>query len=101
MILAFVLDLMDRSRITAALDDVRFVRTVDQTVEPVPTVVIVDLSRYAGVVPEVRAAWPHSTVVGFGPHVDDAAMEAARADGADRVLARSVFFRDITAALGR
>jgi hypothetical protein len=47
----------------------------------------------------VRAVTP-GRIVAFGPHVDDDARDAARAAGADAVLARSVFFRDPAAAAG-
>ena len=38
-------------------------------------------------------------VVAYGSHVDDTALEQARADGADLVLARSRFFHDPAAAV--
>ena len=39
-------------------------------------------------------------IVCFGPHVDDASADAARAAGADVVLPRvSKFFRDVSAAV--
>jgi hypothetical protein len=37
--------------------------------------------------------------VAFGPHVDDAALDRARSQGADLVIARSRFFRDPLAAV--
>jgi hypothetical protein len=48
----------------------------------------------------VRAASPSARLVCFGPHVDEDAAAAATAAGADAVLPRSQFFRDITAAVG-
>ena len=97
MIVALVPDLMDQSRIRAAIPDVRFVRDPAQAADA--TVVLVDIARGAGRVAEVRAVTP-GRIVAFGPHVDDDARAAARAAGADAVLARSVFFHDPVAAAG-
>jgi DNA-binding NarL/FixJ family response regulator len=90
---ALVPDLMDRSKITAAIPDAVF--TLDGTAD----VVIVDLARSAHLVPEIRAEMPAARIVCFGPHVDDEAAAAAQAAGADAVLARSRFFRDPAAAI--
>jgi DNA-binding NarL/FixJ family response regulator len=91
---ALVTDLMDRSRLSAAIPDVVFM--LDGTAD----VVIVDLAR-AGpqVVAEIRAETPGVRIVCYGPHVDDEAADAARALGADAVLPRSRFFRDPAAAI--
>jgi hypothetical protein len=95
---AFVDDLMDRSRVRAALgDDVRFVRVPDEAAGA--ALVLVDLARHASAIAEVRRVAPDARVVTFGPHVDDGAFDAARAAGADVVLARSRFFHDVAAAV--
>jgi hypothetical protein len=80
-------DLMDRSRIAATVPGVVLVRSL-MGVEA--DVVLVDVSRPALVaeLPAVRAA----RIVGYAPHVDDAARSAALAAGCTEVLARSVFF---------
>lgn len=96
MIVALVDDLMDRSRVSAALPDTRFTRTAADCADA--TVVLVDLARHGGDVAAVRAAAPGARIVAFGPHVDDDALTAARADGADAVLPRSRFFSDVVAA---
>jgi hypothetical protein len=96
VIVALVDDLMDRSRVTAALPDARYARSADDCAEA--TVVLVDLTRHGGDVAAVRAAAPGAHIVAFGPHVDDGALAAARADGADTVLPRSRFFADVVAA---
>ena len=88
-------DLMDRSRITAAIPGVAF------AVEADADVVIVDLARGTEQVARVRASAPGARIVCYGPHVDDAAAAAAGAAGADLVLPRSRFFRDPAAALHR
>jgi DNA-binding NarL/FixJ family response regulator len=90
---ALVADLMDRSKISATIPDVKFV--LDGTAD----VVIVDISRSAQSVAEIRAEMPGVRIVCYGPHVDDEAATAARTAGADVVLARSRFFRDPAAAI--
>jgi hypothetical protein len=94
---ALVPDLMDRSRLGEARPDVEFVATADACAGA--DLVVVDLARHAAAVATVRAQAPTARIVAFGPHVDDAAFAAARADGADVVLPRSRFFRDVGAAL--
>jgi hypothetical protein len=95
-VVAFVTDLMDRSRITAAVPETIFARA---TVEADGAdYVIVDLARFADDVPAIRAA-TRGIVVAFGPHVDDDRLAAAADAGADRVLRRSAFFRDPAAAV--
>ena len=94
---AFVRDLMDRSHISAAIPDVKFV--TDAAGAAGAAVVIVDLARFSAVVAPVRAAAPGARIVAFGSHVDDELLAAAATDGADRVLPRSVFFRDPASAI--
>jgi hypothetical protein len=96
-ICALVVDLMDRSRISAAVPDTTFVR--DATACVGADVVIIDLARSGGSVRAVRETVPAARIVCFGPHVDEDSATAARADGADVVLPRSRFFHDPTAAL--
>ena len=100
-VVAIVSDLMDRSRISAALPEATFVADVDaitRTITGTITVVI-DLGRHGGAVARVRQASPDAFFVAFGSHVDADPMLAARAAGADRVLPRSRFFRDPAAAV--
>ena len=96
-VVALVSDLMDRSRVSAAVPDVVF--AADPAACADADVVIVDLARHSESVAAVRAAAPSARVVAFGPHVDDALLADARTDGADVVVARSQFFRDPAAAL--
>ncbi len=84
---------MDRSRLSASLPDVRF------TLDPATDFVIIDLARGVEQVASIRASHPHARIVCYGPHVDDASLDAARAAGADVVLPRSRFFRDPAAAI--
>jgi DNA-binding NarL/FixJ family response regulator len=90
-------DLIDRSRISAALGDVEF--TIDPARAEGADVVVVDLARHAAAVSAVRAAAPAARIVAFGPHVDTEGFERATRDGADAVLPRSRFFPDPAAAL--
>lgn len=96
MIVALVDDLMDRSRLSAALPATTYQRdpgAVDASV------VIIDLGAYADAVPIVRATSPGARIIAFGSHVDAAVLDDARAAGADLVLARSRFFRDPAGAV--
>jgi len=94
---ALVSDVMDRSKISAAVGDVVFVRAADACAAA--DVVIVDLQRFGGEVAALRAAAPSARLVCFGPHVDEASADAALAAGADTVMPRSKFFRDVAAAI--
>ena len=94
---ALVVDLMDRSRISASIPDAVFVRDASACADA--DVVIVDLARSGQHVAAVRGAAPSARIIGFGPHVDDEGASAARADGANVVLPRSRFFRDPAGAI--
>ncbi len=96
-IVALVGDLMDRSRLTAAVPDATFV--ADASAAAGADVVVIDLARNAGAVTTIRASTPGAWIVAYGSHVDEAVLAAATSDGADRVLPRSRFFRDPAAAV--
>ena len=96
-VVALVDDLMDRSKVSSAFPDAQFAR--DAVAAGGADVVIVDLARHGDTVGALRAAAPRARLVAFGPHVDDAALDRARSDGADAVVARSVFFRDPAAVV--
>ncbi len=101
-LLAFVPDLMDRSKVAAAAGDrVRFVSSPAALAgdlrdeSGVTDLVVIDLGR-PGVLDalgDLQAVDPRPRVVGFGSHVDQGLLDQARAAGCDEVLARSVFFR--------
>ena len=115
-IVAYVPDLMDRSRISGAAGagggdagegatvggPVRFVRAPADLVELASgaDLVVVDLSRpgVLDVLPDVSALGVR--VIGFGSHVDTDTLTAARAAGCDQVLARSAFFGRLGELLG-
>jgi hypothetical protein len=98
-VVGLVGDLMDRTRLMGAIPDLEVVERAADVADA--EVVVVDLARHADVLGEVRSAAPGAFVVAFGPHVDDEALAAARAAGADVVLPRSRFFRDPAAAVQR
>ena len=93
-VVALVDDLMDRSRLSAAVPEALFSEVVDGA-----DVIVVDLSRHAGDVATIRSAAPGASIVAFGSHVDDEVLAAAREAGADVVMARSRFFRNPRAAV--
>jgi DNA-binding NarL/FixJ family response regulator len=96
-VVAYVADLMDRSKVQAAVADATFAR--DPATAVGAEVVIVDLARFGDAVGAIRTAAPDARIVAFGPHVDDELLHRARDAGADTVLARSQFFRDPAAAV--
>jgi hypothetical protein len=91
VIAAYVPDLMDRSKVSAAAPAVTFVRSAAALVDTDAPTVVVDLSR-PGVL-DVLAALAGRRIIGFGSHVDNELLEAARAAGCTEVLRRSEFFR--------
>jgi hypothetical protein len=93
---AFVPDLLDRSKV-AALGGVTFVARASDLAGTDAPLVIVDLTRpgVVDVLPDIRGR-----VVAFANHTSRELMAAARAAGADEVLARSEFFGHRLAELG-
>lgn len=90
-IVAYVPDLMDRSRVAAARSGIRFVANLAALPDAAAQadVVVVDLTR-AGVL-ELVATLP-GPVIGFANHTERDLMDAARLAGCATVLARSAFF---------
>jgi hypothetical protein len=93
---------MDRTRIATALDGALVVAV--QGLDPESLggldVVVVDLTA-AGALATIEAARTTAgpvRIVAFGPHIDAAGLGAARTAGADEVLPRSQFFRDVRLA---
>ncbi len=100
---AFVPDLMDRSRVELAGRDagipVEFVARPADLSDAVgrgARLVVVDLSQ-TGVL-EVLPGLGAAHTVGFASHVDKDLLEAARRAGCDEVLARSAVFRRLARA---
>lgn len=86
-VLAITADLMDRTRLTGAIPGLRVVATAADL--GAPEVVLVDL-RVAGALDAALATG--ARVLAYGSHVDEAALDAATAAGAE-ALPRSRFFR--------
>ena len=99
-IVAYVPDLLDRSKVAAA-GDVSFVGRPDQLVDAAKSsgaeLVVVDLTR-PGVV-DVVGSIP-VPVIAFANHTRRDLMEAATAAGASQVMARSAFFSRLDELLG-
>jgi hypothetical protein len=97
-LVAYVPDLMDRSRLEIAGQSagltVAFVSDPEDLASAVGRgagLVVVDLAR-AGVL-EVLPRLGSAHTVGFASHVDTALLDAARQAGCDEVLPRSAVFR--------
>jgi DNA-binding NarL/FixJ family response regulator len=97
-VVALVGDLLDRSKIAAAVPDARFAAAADESAGA--DVVVVDVKAHPDAVAAARRLSPAARIVAYGRHDDPAALEAARADGADAALPRSRFFHDPAAAIG-
>jgi hypothetical protein len=100
VILAYVPDLMDRSKVAAGREVTLVASPAQLVAQAGPTTtIVVDLSR-PGVL-EVLGVLvaTGARVVAFGSHVDRERLDAARAAGAE-VLARSAFFSDLARVLG-
>ena len=92
-VIAYVPDLMDRSKVAAAGDCIFVSRPGDiAALCPAADVVVVDLTK-PGVV-DVLAGLD-ARVIGFANHTSRDVMDAARAAGCEQVLARSDFFARI------
>lgn len=92
VLVAFVPDLMDRSKVAAVAPTATFVATAAELVEQgaAADIVVVDLSRPGAIDAIAQLLAPRT--IGFGSHVDEATLSAARAAGCDVVVPRSTFF---------
>lgn len=111
---ALVADMMFASRIRGtatavgveAVTVTRAEKLVEETRRLRPRVVLIDIDARGVDVPALIARLksdPETAsvpVVAFGSHVNADALRAAREAGADRVLARSAFVRDLPTLLG-
>ena len=93
LILAYVPDLMDRSRLNTQVRDILFVKKVSDLTQENAALVVVDLSR-----PEVLEILPkiNATTIGFVSHIDKKAIKAAEDAGCEKVLPRSKFFQSFS-----
>ncbi|HVE93421.1 MAG TPA: hypothetical protein VNB24_00770 [Acidimicrobiales bacterium] len=98
--LAYVPDLMDRSRLAALGNSLEFVTSFEGFSEAGRgDIVIVDLGRPGALDAAGAAAARGARVVGFASHVDDALMSAAKGAGIE-AHPRSRFFNHATELLG-
>jgi hypothetical protein len=97
-IAAYTPDLMDRSKISAAWPDCRFVARPEALVGLAGIdVIVVDLSKRGVVESLVDIVAGGARVVGYGAHVDHKLLAAAEAAGVTDVLPRSKFFTRLAA----
>jgi DNA-binding NarL/FixJ family response regulator len=96
-VVALVGDLLDRSKIAAAVPDASFANAADGSTGA--DVVVIDVKAHPDAVAVARKLAPDARIVAYGRHDNPAALDAARADGADDALPRSRFFRDPAAAI--
>jgi hypothetical protein len=100
-VVAFAPDLMDRSKL-AASGNVTFAARPGELAELAAAhgadLVVVDLTRPGVLDALADVGVP---VVGFSNHTNRGVMDAARAAGAQQVMARSAFFSRLGELLGR
>jgi len=96
-VVAYVPDLMDRSRVSAVVPDVAFVGRPEGLAAAVASgdVALVDLGRAGALEVLPRLLASGARVIAFGAHVDQDTLDAARAAGCEEVLARSAVFRTL------
>ena len=97
---ALVRDLMFAARVRGAAPDARTANGLPALMElvgPGTRLVIVDAQAPDAVeaVQSVRDTAPDAELVAFGPHVEEAALQALSDAGADRVLPRGRFVREL------
>ncbi len=97
-VVALVGDLMDRSKIAAAVPDAGFAGGADECAGA--DAVVIDVKAHPGAVAAARRLAPEARIVAYGRHDNPEALAAARAEGADEALPRSRFFHDPAAAIG-
>jgi hypothetical protein len=97
-VVALVGDLLDRSKIAAAVPGAAFVGAPDECTGA--DTVVIDVKAHPGAVAAVRKIAPAARIIAYGRHDNPDALDTARADGADAALPRSRFFHDPAAAIG-
>jgi hypothetical protein len=95
-VVAYVPDLMDRSKLAAAAPEATFVGRPDALAPAASeaVLVVVDLDRPGVIDVLADVVATGARVVGFASHVDGPILEAATARGC-RALPRSRFFRSL------
>jgi DNA-binding NarL/FixJ family response regulator len=106
-------DLMFQSRISGVVKNAGKVLVVDRTVDRVVqraeqpsdvTLVLIDLAldslQLAEAIPQLKLAFGSAKLLAFGPHVDVDRLSEAHESGADAVLTRGQFDRDLVKIVG-
>ena len=109
MIVLLTNDLMFQSRVSAAVRAAGKTFLVDRTIarlqerceDPASVeLVLVDLSftdfDLVTGIPQAKALFPQAKLLAFGPHVDVDRLEQAQTSGADGVMTRGQFDRDLS-----
>ena len=91
-VFALVGDLLDRSKIAAAIPDAVFASIPEECADA--DTVVIDVKAHPDAVAAVRELVPAARVVAYGRHDNPEALAAATAAGADAALPRSRFFHD-------
>lgn len=103
-VVACVPDLMDRSKVAAVAPGATFCRAPSDLVSAAAsegaTLAVIDLSREGALQAVAELHQAGVATVGFGSHVSDALLDAAREAGCEQVLPRSIFFRRLADLLG-
>jgi DNA-binding NarL/FixJ family response regulator len=99
---ALVADLMFAARIRGAAPTAAVAQSLEALMKAAgrgTALVLVDLQARDAVaaIEQVRERAPSARVVAFGPHVAEEALAAARSAGADRVMPRGAFVRELSA----
>jgi len=94
-VVALVGDLLDRSKIAAAIPDTAFASTPEEDADTV----VIDVKAHPDAVAAVRELVPAARVVVYGRHDNPEALAAATSSGAATALPRSRFFHDPAAAI--
>jgi hypothetical protein len=96
---AYVPDLMDRSKVVAAVPSAVVVADVGHLTPAEGDTVVLDLGRPAALDAVATLCGTGARVIGFASHVDRARIDQARAAGCE-VLPRSAFFGRLPGLLG-
>ena len=99
-VVAYVPDLIDRSKVASAAPGTVFAGSPDALVAGAGDVVVVDVGRPGALEALPGLVATGARVIAFGSHVDRTTLAAAREAGCTEVLARSAFFRDLPSLLG-
>jgi len=96
-VVALVGDLLDRSKIAAAVPDAVFASTPEECADA--DTVVIDVKAHPDAVAAVHKLVPAARVVVYGRHDNPEALAAATSAGAAAALPRSRFFHDPAAVI--